>query len=703
VLDAADVVGYLDERPKKDGMPDVIELRVHGVGGSPAEGLLGVADPADCVQVAGQGETTFVARRDDLRAQGYLWGALTEKPLLQPLWLFLLPFTLVNVAGWMHGPLDEVRGGRAVWLRAFRFLVLVTGVAFTASTFLWIANVVINRLYRGQTPLRFAWDPKARILLGGFALLLIVGLIWLVAGWRQRGFEGFMPEDDPVEGAPAVEGAFSRVPDASLSDPRFWGRPSYGMWLLTAHTAVAVGATVAVTAWSWIKASAHDLPNPTTNPAPGRGLHALGIAGLATYATELALWAIVALTIVHLVGWRRRPRGARRFRWLGPTTAAASGVAYGTIVIYGIPLLLGARSFGRVAVIPSSFGIGTIGFLASVVALAVMFVVARGRAHRTVRAAPPPVGVPPNPPGRDGDEPRGATPAMYARIATSRTLSEAGTYATTALTVSSLAFVAAALYQFRFGQVGGLGWTVRLGELVAIAGTGSLLFFLIRNARKPNERRIVGILWDVLTFWPRRFHPFGVRPYSERAVPELQTRIARLVRHDGRRVMLSTHSQGTVIGYAALVQLPDEVLNGVAFVTYGSPLRQLYEMAFPAFFSRAAYDELRSRLFDDGGAPSPSWRSFYRLTDYVGKTVFEDPALEAPVPDPAVQPVVGETPLDRPFLPAYPDMPRIAWSDLLLHSFYNREVVLKAWIRELRVRMRAAPPPAPPGSTPSEV
>jgi len=38
-------------------MPDVIELRVHGVGGSPPEGLLGVAAATDCVQVAGDGET----------------------------------------------------------------------------------------------------------------------------------------------------------------------------------------------------------------------------------------------------------------------------------------------------------------------------------------------------------------------------------------------------------------------------------------------------------------------------------------------------------------------------------------------------------------------------------------------------------------------------------------------------------------------
>ena len=110
-------------------------------------------------------------------------------------------------------------------------------------------------------------------------------------------------------------------------------------------------------------------------------------------------------------------------------------------------------------------------------------------------------------------------------------------------------------------------------------------------------------------------------------------------------------------------------------------------MAFPAYFSRRDYDGLRERLFDDGGTPPASWRSFYRLTDYIGRTVFEDPALEEPVPDPAPQPLVGDAPIDRPFVGAFPDTPRTPWVELALHSYYNREPQLKAWVREVRCRM----------------
>src|SRR5439155_3760408 len=176
---------------------EVIELRVHGVGGSPAEGLLGVAAATDCVQVASlDGVTSFQARRNDLHVQGYIWGKLTAKPLLQPLWLLLLPFTLLNVAGWMHRPVEELRGRSLLWLRVFRAIVLAMGGMFTASFFVWVANTVLNRLYHGQTYLRFAFGPRTRLVIGAAVLLLIVGLIWLLTRSRQNAFEEFRPPEE---------------------------------------------------------------------------------------------------------------------------------------------------------------------------------------------------------------------------------------------------------------------------------------------------------------------------------------------------------------------------------------------------------------------------------------------------------------------------------------------------------------------------
>jgi hypothetical protein len=671
-------------------MPEVVELRVHGVGGSPPEGLLGVASAWDCVQEAGDGETFFVSRREDRRVQGYIWGNLTERPLLQPLWLFLLPFTFVNVAGWMHRPLAELRGGWTGWVRLFRGLVLLIGAGLTASYFFWLANLVINRLYQGQTWMHFGSSPRIRVALGGGIVLLLLGAMYRVAGATQRRFEAIDPPESVMAAAerqPPEEAEPELAParDIDLADSRFWSRPAYARNLLVAHVLVGVLATALVTAIAWMRAAPEDFP---VDLALAGTMSPLGIAVLATYTTEIALWGIVGLLAVHVAGWgTARPPGALRFRWLAPATTATLGVAVGTMFIYALPLLFGAHSAGRVAVLSISFGMGTLAAIPAVMGLAVWYVRRRREELRRAMSGLPPYGVPPDPPGRDGDEPHGATPTMYRRIAGSRTISDAGRNATTVLTAIAITFLVFALLQFRFGLFRQLAWSVRLGEIIAAAGTGALLVFLIRNARKPNERRIVGILWDVLTFWPRRFHPFGVRPYAERAVPEIETRLVRLVRHYRRRVILSCHSQGTVLGYAALVQLPDDVVRDVAYLTYGAPLRQLYEMAFPAYFSKQGYADLRRRLFDDGESPSPSWRSFYRLTDYIGTTVFEDPTLEDAVPDPAQEPEVSDLPLDRPLGDPFPDPPRTVWSELLLHSYYNRETQLKAWLRELGARM----------------
>ena len=670
-------------------MPEVIELRVHGVGGSPAEGLLGVATAADCIQVASlDGVTSFQARRDDLHVQGYIWGKLTAKPLLQPLWLLLLPFTLLNVAGWMHRPVEELRGRSLIWLRLFRAIVHVIGGAFTASFLVWLANTVLNRLYHGQTYLRFAFGPRTRLVIGAVILLLIVGLIWILTRSRQNAFEAFRPPEEVRRRAEP-----DTAPDLSLADPRLWNRVNHARWLLRAHVTVSIIAVAVVTTWAWVHSSGTDPSATTGHAAHADELKALVIAPLATYVTEAALWGVVALAVVDALGWRRPPPGhPLRFRWLGPAVAAGGGVAFGTMFAYAIPLLFGAHSGGRIAVLATSFGLGTLALIAAAAGMGIWAVVRRKRELGLIESGPDPYRIPSHPGHWVGGELDGATAEIRAGVATKRTLADAGRNGTTVLSAAVLVFVATALWQFRVGPFPHMAWTVRWGELVAAGGTAGVLTFLIRNARKPSERRTVGILWDVLTFWPRRFHPFAVRPYAERAVPELQGQLTHLVGKERRSVILSCHSQGTVIGYAALLQMPAEVLKRTAFVTYGCPLRQLHAMAFPAFFLPADFEALRMRLFDDrhgadGAGPSPSWRSFYRLTDYIGKEVFADPAFEEVVPDPAEGPLTSTWPIERPFLAAYPDPPRTPWTDLALHSYYNDEVQLKAWLSGLRSRM----------------
>lgn len=143
---------------------------------------------------------------------------------------------------------------------------------------------------------------------------------------------------------------------------------------------------------------------------------------------------------------------------------------------------------------------------------------------------------------------------------------------------------------------------------VALIGLG-------RSAYKNDGlRRTIGIVWDLTTFWPRAAHPFAPPCYCERTVPELRRRIARL-HEGGGDVVISAHSQGTVIAAATVLQIAPADRARVGLVTYGSPLDRLYARAFPHYFGKASLADVDRVL---GGR----WRNLYRLSDPIGARVF---------------------------------------------------------------------------------
>jgi hypothetical protein len=223
-----------------------------------------------------------------------------------------------------------------------------------------------------------------------------------------------------------------------------------------------------------------------------------------------------------------------------------------------------------------------------------------------------------------------------------------------------------------------------------LAATATVLYLfpgvqLIRaTSRSRDSRRQIGKVWDVLSFWPRRFHPLAAPCYAERAVPEFRNRIRHHL-SEGKGVVVSAHSQGTVIAFAALAQIaaendplditmaevmpagapagaeatnapgpegkvtfnhldamvhtsaqptgsdisstpkPSDVsLSRAGLVTFGSPLSSLYGPYFPWHFGTSgrlqALRKSLARLGDDH-----AWRSLWRPTDYIGQKVFIAP------------------------------------------------------------------------------
>lgn len=180
---------------------------------------------------------------------------------------------------------------------------------------------------------------------------------------------------------------------------------------------------------------------------------------------------------------------------------------------------------------------------------------------------------------------------------------------------------------------GGLaGLAASIGGWAVIAVVAGLLLLGRRTYTDSRLRRTVGILWDVCTFWPRAVHPLAPPCYTERVIPELAARVGRLARTERDQVILSGHSQGSVIAAALVPQLRPELRRRIGLLTHGSPLRRLYAAFFPAYFGTPGLAAVRD---------SVAWYNLYRLSDPIGGPVFRrvDPLGPGPV--------AGGDPVDR--------------------------------------------------------
>ncbi|GAB2614764.1 hypothetical protein GCM10027168_54200 [Streptomyces capparidis] len=193
---------------------------------------------------------------------------------------------------------------------------------------------------------------------------------------------------------------------------------------------------------------------------------------------------------------------------------------------------------------------------------------------------------------------------------------------------------------------------VRLSQWLGSWLIGAAVLALAALGRRAYKdascRRTVGILWDVGTFWPRAAHPFAPPCYAERAVPDLTWRIVTWTARPGRRLVLSGHSQGSVLAAAAAWQLDGPTRARTALLTYGSPLERLYGRWFPAYLGPGALDALAGQL--------RAWKNLWRRTDPIGGPVRVAPAAGAPpvdadpLPDPAAYGRTEEHPLPAPVL-----------------------------------------------------
>lgn len=246
-----------------------------------------------------------------------------------------------------------------------------------------------------------------------------------------------------------------------------------------------------------------------------------------------------------------------------------------------------------------------------------------------------------------------------------------------------------------------LKWFANAGAYLATAATIGFLAYLRSAVTDPAARKRVGFLWDVITFWPRACHPLGPPSYAERSVPEVVTRIRRIVgdevephdpadavghaeqydagtaspyRERHTDVLLVGYSQGCPIATAVVCQLPPEVRAHVRLLTLASPVRRLYGRTFPSHFGPAQIAALEAGL-------EGRWTNLVRESDYIGGWVkspsgggVDHRLLDPPVlwsdEDPAPPPTHLHShwfsdPQTRPYAEAllYPPVSPVAGSD----------------------------------------
>ncbi|MGW4685103.1 hypothetical protein ACWEPM_09275 [Streptomyces sp. NPDC004244] len=412
---------------------------------------------------------------------------------------------------------------------------------------------------------------------------------------------------------------------------------------------------------------------------------------------------VLALAVVAARLYRRAPDGATALRGLGGPAVATLGCALGGVMSGGVAQWVAGRLDGGagppVPPVLLSWQAAVLPPLLLVLALLAAVFAVRGALHRRRLAARIAAEYPGETP--DADRSRRIAGARAAAALTDSAPWFLAAVSGVTLLLGAAALAGAWLSGALPGEAARGGSPLLEAAARAAQDAGSWLIgfgFLLfvtwgrRAYRDQAARRTIGVLWDVGTFWPRAAHPFAPPCYAERAVPDLTWRMTAWTGRTGGRLVISGHSQGSVLAAAAVWQLPPHARRRIALLTYGSPLRRLYGRWFPAYFGPGPLTALHRQV--------DCWRNLWRATDPIGGPVAADPAGDVdrgPLADPLAYGRSARHPLPAPVLGHY-DYP----SDPAFAA--ERDALLTRLAGPPRPDLRKAPAPdrpAVPGQTAS--
>jgi hypothetical protein len=720
-------------------VPDgTIELRVHGVSGTPPESLL----KASPVLIEGTLKAGFhrhapsaepmTAASSGVR-EAYAWGGLTSgSRISSALRLLLLPFSLVNVAGWMlpgvtdpndnapTRPTDMASASRRAATHALvTRLLAVCLTAYVTLGATWVATVAVERITtRYDFPLLRDAAAQAR-----FTMLAVLALIavWVLAA-RRTALAPKQPSQPTAETArvaqapvmaPAKHGidisdlwkgtqvtrrlsgvhaaiaiaCAALLTSAALGPGTKWtALGSWLAWLAIAIAALGLFALLSTGAWGRrVAAAVRVAAIPMALIATGLTLAPHGVAltqtqmlkhvgrALTQGMASLAAAVLVLVLAQVIVGPRGGPFAGRLY------ASSFTVIGFGTAItgISGLAVIITWILSGRdVAAFVTGLAqtVAIIGLVSCSVAAIVILLQLNAasqlasvdwfvRLHNTIAHARGAIvsgacvfavganvvaatyllkgGV--DAPANLQDGQRGwaswgwfviaavATSIVAARLKSWTARIVATIVGAVALTIGALyaaAVVAAVIAHSSptdYVQVIlalSDQWLVATAVLAAlVAPMAAVIGYMWRGSRDQSTRRSVGVVWDLVSFWPRQFHPWAPPPYTDTTGPELAARVQKLARESGAHtVIVSAHSQGAIIAFVALSQLQSQsepAAQGearVCLLTYGQLLDAHYRWLFPWLFNPHSFATLDEQL-------QSRWINLHRITDPLGHSV----------------------------------------------------------------------------------
>ncbi|MGW6709433.1 hypothetical protein ACWGDE_31735 [Streptomyces sp. NPDC054956] len=601
----------------------------------------------------------------------YDWATLTIGGARRALWLFLVPFLLLNTVAWLQPFGLERRWATRVYQGAARLVGLTLTVLAVATC----AEVAMDQLVWqcGRLGICDRANPAVRALAGlgtGWGLVAAVavpgGALTLIAFTARDGKREYQPlmstryddadardeERRPLQASgfwevnPRAAGLACRHLCAGaltlallLAEPAFrgGGERSAG-WLLFAAMAglgllVVCGGPWWRVPWAdWALGAACGLvlagaaAYAAGSPFAGAGRRLPGMGALVAVLLAVQGGVLLALAVgsVWAAGARRRQSSL-----YGATGAALGVVACFAGWVCSAALMMWSREWltqdgaETGVVLPRAVQAVSMALplllAALVVAAPFVGVVFRVKRWRRERSWPPLT---------DEEGRESARRAQELRSAEDRA-GKVKVWVGRVVGVCAVGAVAAVggTYGFR------LKWLTAYADLVIaqlnsmgaviLVGLVAVMVIAVRAmVLQPQMRRNAGMMWAIGAFWPRAAHPFTPATWTGRSVPELVHRLRHLTGGPRERVLLHGHSMGAVLGVLALWQLEPERRARVALLTSGCPLRSYFARYHPAFFT-----EVSLRAPAQEGA-LVRWANTWRTTDPMGGPLTDDPVRD---------------------------------------------------------------------------